>query len=110
MVRLGSSFGKSQKSADHDYALLRSAVKAIEDRVDSSAGRFSLEELFSTVQSIVEAQGGGQLHALLSEEFQRWAAAECAAAAASLAHDSTAFLQRVVALWDHYSHHLDLIR
>lgn len=100
---------ENDKQRDH----LRAAVRAIQARSNNTQRTlevFSLEELFSSVQTQVEAQQGPALHALLGDEFGSCAAAEVAALASHLALDTTTFLQRLVALWEHYSHHLDLIR
>lgn len=108
-VRLKSTPQKQTPDNRQDVELLRQAVRAIQAG-SSNSHKFSLEVLFSSVQGQVEARQGPALHALLDAEFSVWAAAEVAALATHLALDTTTFLQRVVALWEHYSHHLDLIR
>ncbi|KAL4433622.1 hypothetical protein ABPG75_000063 [Micractinium tetrahymenae] len=96
---------QSQRQRQRDT--LREAVRAIQASRDTPA---TLEELFSAVESEVQDNEGGALHALLGEECQRKAAEEVAALAEGVALNSTTFLQHVVRLWESYSSQLSLIR
>ena len=80
---------------------------------DRGGGEWMLRTLQAAplhLQAQVEAHQGGALHALLADEFGAWAAAEVVELASHVALDTATFLQRVVALWEQYAHHLDLIR
>lgn len=98
---------RRQEARQWQRGQLREAVRAIQASRDTPA---TLEELFCAVESEVQDNEGGALHALLGDECQRKAATEVAVLAEGVALESTTFLQHVVHLWETYSSQLSLIR